>query len=87
MSKKIQRAKNPNFERALKSMTCVQKGSIHIDSLKNVKKIQNGPPLPWQQTKIPEEGQKMSPRRPKYLKIEKECKTKFLKSYCDIIKQ
>ena len=27
-----------NFERALKSMTCVQIGSIHIDKLKNVKK-------------------------------------------------
>ena len=36
-----------NFERALKSMTCVRIGSIHIDKLKNVKKNQNGTPLPW----------------------------------------
>ena len=34
------------FERALKSMACVQIGSIHIDGLKNVKKNQNGTPLP-----------------------------------------
>ena len=27
-----------NFERVLKSMTCAQKGSIHIDGFKNVKK-------------------------------------------------
>ena len=27
-----------NFERALKSMTCIQIGSIHIDGFKNVKK-------------------------------------------------
>ena len=27
-----------NFERALKSMTCVQTGSIHIDGFKNAKK-------------------------------------------------
>ena len=36
-----------NFERALKSMTCVQIGSIHIDGFKNVKKNQHGTPLPW----------------------------------------
>ena len=36
-----------NFERALKSMTCVQIESIRIDGFKNVKKIQNGTPLPW----------------------------------------
>ena len=36
-----------NFERTLKSMTCVQIGSIHTDGFKNVKKIQNGTPLPW----------------------------------------
>ena len=52
-------------------MTCVQIGSIHIDGFKNVKKIQNGTPLPCEPTKIPEKGQKMSSRRPKYLKLEK----------------
>ena len=60
-----------NFERALKSMACVQIGSIHIDGFKNVKKIQNGTALPCEPTKIPEKGQKMSSRRPKYLKLEK----------------
>ena len=36
-----------NFEWALKSMTCVQIESIHIDRFKHVKKIQNGALLPW----------------------------------------
>ena len=31
----------------LNSITCVQIGSMHIDGFKNVKKIQNGIPLPW----------------------------------------
>ena len=33
-----------NFERVLKSMTCAQIGSIHIDGF--LKKIQHGTPLP-----------------------------------------
>ena len=38
----------PNFERALKSTTCVQIESIHFDSFKYViKKTQNDAPLPW----------------------------------------
>ena len=67
-----------NFEWALKSMTCVQ-----IESIKN----QNGALLPWQPTKIPVKGQKISSRRPKYLKLEKQRNTKFLTCYCDIMKQ
>ena len=35
-----------NFERALKSMTCVQIGSIHIDGIKNVKKNSKWYPVP-----------------------------------------
>ena len=36
--------------------------------------------------KCPKKGQKMSSRRPKYFKLEKECKTEFLTCNCDIIK-
>ena len=45
-----------NFERAAKSVTCVQIESIQIDGFKNVKKKknQNGTPLPWKPTIIPE---------------------------------
>ena len=52
-------------------MTYVQIGSIHNDGFKNVKKNQNGIPLPWKPTKISEKGQKMSSRRSKYLEFEK----------------
>ena len=47
-----------NFERAAKSMTCVQIESIQIDGFKNLKKKKkkkkNGTPLPWKPTIIPE---------------------------------
>ena len=59
------------FERALKSMTCVQIGSIHIDGFKNVKKKSKWYSVAMVTNQNPQKGQKMSSRRPKYLKLEK----------------
>ena len=39
------------------------------------------------QQKSPKRGKKIPSRRPKYLKLEKQWKSKFLICYCDIIKQ
>ena len=47
-----------DFERALKSMTCVQIGSIHTDGLKNVKKIKMVPRCHGNQPKCPKRGEK-----------------------------
>ena len=47
-----------DFERALKSMTCVQIGSIHIDGLKNVKKRSKRYPLAMVTNQNPPKGAK-----------------------------
>ena len=60
-----------NFERAAKSVTCVQIESIQIDGFKNVKKkkIKMVPRCHGNQPLSPK--QKMPSRWPKYLKFEK----------------
>ena len=47
-----------NFERALKSMTCVQIKSIHIDGFKNVKKKLKMVPVAMVTNQNPRKGAK-----------------------------
>ena len=51
-------ALSPKFERALKSMTCVQIESIHIDGFKNVKKNSKWYPVAMVSNKNPRKGEK-----------------------------
>ena len=52
-------------------MTCIQIGSIHIDGFKNVKEKSEWYSVAMVTNQNPQKGQKMSSRRPKYLKLEK----------------
>ena len=47
-----------NFEKALKSMTCVQVESIHIDGFKNVKKNSKWYPVVLVTNQNPQKGTK-----------------------------
>ena len=61
-----------NFEKALKSVTCVQIGSINIDSFKNVKKKNSRwYPVAMVTNQNPRKRAKMSSHQPKYLKLVK----------------
>ena len=82
-----------NFERALKSMTCVQIESIHIDGFKNVNnnkkkkiKIKMVPRCHANKLKSPKRGKICLPTGQNISSYRNSAKLNFWR-YCDIIKQ